>query len=120
METSIVLAGVRHEPEAPYVDRLIELERAGKIDIFVTSGFDADQVRASDEQRRRNIEYLSQLRTLVKSPGPLRLDFPHFLDSNNVFGSDEAAEWDEQIADIVLGVGRRKRAPSSGCTMFTT
>ena len=65
LDTGIVLAGVRHEPEAPYVDRLIELERAGNIGIAVTVGFDADQVRA---RRARRSEGASSERTVRPPP----------------------------------------------------
>jgi hypothetical protein len=106
LDTSVVIAGVRREPEAVHVDQLIQFERAGKIKIAMTSGFDADQIRASVEQQQRIREYLSHVHNLVQTPGPLRLDFPQFLDSNNVWGSDEAAEWDKQIIDIVLA-GRK-------------
>ena len=112
LDTSVVIAGVGKEPEAPYIDRLIELERAGKIKIAITSGFEADQVRASDQQRKRNLGYLSRLSTLVQSPGPLRFDFSQLFNSNNVWASDEAAEWDKQIADIVLGGRKAEEVPT--------
>jgi hypothetical protein len=42
LDTNCVVAAVNDEPDAGYVDRLVELARKGEIAIGRTSGFEAD------------------------------------------------------------------------------
>ncbi len=60
LDTNSVIAAANGEPDSPSVERLVELAAAGKIAIARTSGFEADQRKASPDQRRDNLDYLSQ------------------------------------------------------------
>ena len=103
LDTSSVIAGANSEPSAPYVDQLVEMALAGKIGIFITSGFEVDQRRASVEQRRVNLEYLSRA-PVVQVPGPFRFDMS--MPNGDVFIDDEMQRLDKLITAIVQPEGR--------------
>jgi hypothetical protein len=73
LDTIAVIAGAHSEPDGIYVDRLVEMRRAGVIRLAITAGFDVDQASATTEQRRRNLEYLSQVPTLEVAQGLARV-----------------------------------------------
>jgi hypothetical protein len=100
LDTSCVIAAVKQEPAGRDVEQLVELARAGKVVIAIASGYDVDQRRASDKQRRSNLEYLSQAPTL-DAPGPFRWDMST-VDGPDVVIEDETAQLDEAISAIVL------------------
>ena len=104
LDTNCVVAAVNEEPDAPHVEQLVELARAGKIAIARTSDFEADQRMASDEQRRANLDYLSRA-PIAKEPGPLRFGADYEFFNGDVFADDETARLDEQISAIVLPKG---------------
>lgn len=59
LDISSVIAAEKDEPNAAiYVEHLIEMARAEKIGIFITSGFEVDQRTASDHQRQANLDFL--------------------------------------------------------------
>jgi hypothetical protein len=101
LDTNSVIAAANKEPDGPSVDRLVELARAGMIAIARTSGFEADQRKASPEQRRDNLDYLSQT-PILKVPGPLRLGPDYEFFNGDVFIDDDTQHVDEQISQIVL------------------
>jgi hypothetical protein len=106
LDTNCVVAAVNEEPDGPYVYRLVELARAGEIAIARTSGFEADQRKASLDQRRDNLDYLSQAQ-IVKVPGPLRFGDDDEFFNGDVFIEDETERLDEQISAIVLSEGQK-------------
>ena len=85
--------------------------QAGKIAIARTSGFEADQRKASPDQRRDNLAYLSQT-PIVKVPGPLRFGGDYEFFNGDVFADDETQHLDEQISAIVLPRVRNRKAPA--------
>jgi hypothetical protein len=105
LDTSAVLAAVNDEPEAGDIDQLVELARLGHIRIAITSGFEVDQRRATDDQRRLNLDYLSH-RPVLRVPGPFRFDMSTF-DGPDVLLDDDTARVDELISNIVLPRGRK-------------
>jgi hypothetical protein len=44
LDTNAVIAGAQKDAEGVYVDRLVEMSRAGTIALVITAGFDVDQV----------------------------------------------------------------------------
>jgi hypothetical protein len=103
LDTDSVIAAANNEkPDGPAVERLVELARAGKITIARTSGFEADQRKASPDQRRGNLDYLSQT-PILKVPGPLRFGADYEFFNGDVFTEDDTKHLDEQISQIVLG-----------------
>jgi hypothetical protein len=103
LDTSCIIAAVKGEPAARDIEQLAELARSGQIDIAITSGFDVDQRRASDERRRANLEWLSRA-PILSVPGPFRLDMSTF-DAPDVWVEDDTAEVDKVISTIVLPNG---------------
>jgi hypothetical protein len=102
LDTNSVIAAAKNEKlDGPSVDQLVELARAGKITIARTSGFEADQRKASPDQRRDNLDYLSQT-PILKVPGPLRLGPDYEFFNGDVFIDDDTQHVDKQISQIVL------------------
>jgi hypothetical protein len=118
LDTSCVLAAVNNETAGHYVEQLVEFARAGEIAIAITSGFEVDQRRASDEQRRANLEYLSRAQVL-QVPGPFRFEMSTF-DGPDVLADDNIAQVAKAISAIVLPRGRMPETPASRCRMSTT
>jgi hypothetical protein len=88
------------EPASNQIEELVERARSGKISIVITSGFEVDQRRASDEKRRANLEWLARAQ-ILKVPGPFRLNMS-YLDGSDVLTNDDIPAVDEAIAKIVL------------------
>jgi hypothetical protein len=110
LDTNSVIAAAKNEKlDGPYVDRLVELARAGKIALTRTSGFEADQRTASPDQRRDNLDYLSQT-PILKVPGPLRFGPDYEFFNGDVFTEDDTKHLDEQISQIVLGAKEPEEA----------
>jgi hypothetical protein len=103
LDTSCVIAAVKGEPAASDIEELVELARSGQIDIVITSGFEVDQRRASDERRRANLEWLSRA-PILSVPGPFRFDMSTF-NGPDVLVDDDTAEVDKVISTIVLPKG---------------
>jgi hypothetical protein len=106
LDTSCIIAAVKGEaaePAARDIEQLAELARSGQIEIAITSGFEVDQRRASDERRRANLEWLSRA-PILSVPGPLRFDMST-TDGPDVFIDDDTAEVDKAISTIVLPKG---------------
>jgi hypothetical protein len=83
--------GGRHSAE---IDQLVNLGRAGDVGLWLTSAFGVDQARASDENRRTNLQWLSERPLIRQAPGPSRLDLsklggPDMLVNVEIFQADE-------------------------------
>jgi hypothetical protein len=105
LDTTCIIAAVKGEsaePAARDIEQLVEFARSGRIDIAITSGFEVDQRRASDERRRANLEWLSRA-PILSIPGPFRLGMS-FLDRSDVLVEDHIPAIDEAISKIVVGV----------------
>jgi hypothetical protein len=89
--------GGRHSGE---IDQLVHLAHAGDVGLWLTTAFDVDQARASDENSRTNLQWLSQRPLIRQVPGPFRLDLSK-LDRPDVQVSDEIAQADEKIKSIL-------------------
>ena len=100
LDTSCILAAVGGESAGNQIDELVELARSGKIGIVITSGFEVDQRKASNEKRQANLEWLARAQVL-KVPGSFRLGMS-YLGGPDVFTDDDIPAVDEAIAKIVL------------------
>jgi hypothetical protein len=104
LDTYCVIAAVKgEEPAGSDIDQLVELARSGQISIVITSGFEVDQRRASEERRRANLEWLSR-RPILSIPGPFRLGMSRLGELDELVTEDIAAV-DKAIAEIVLPKG---------------
>ena len=93
------------------INQLVNLARAGNVSLWLTSAFDADQARASDENYQANLQWLSGRPLIQQIPGPCRLDLST-LDGPDKIASDEISKADEKIKSILrpsYGAGDRSR-----------
>jgi hypothetical protein len=111
LDTSCIIAAVRGEQGSNHIEELVELARSGKIGIVITSGFEVDQRRASNERRQANLEWLARAR-ILPVPGPFRFDMSTF-NGLDVLTDDDIPAVDEVISKIVLPKGMKpENAPT--------
>lgn len=101
LDTSAVLHGVQRQAFAKHVDSLVDLARAGVVRLWITSAFDDDQARASDPNRRANLEWLAERPCIGEVPGPFRLGYS-ILGGKDVLANERAAELGSLVERIVL------------------
>lgn len=101
LDTGCIIAAVQQQKHAKDVERLTEAAREGKVTLWLTAAFAADQTRASSQNLRANAVWLATQPILQGTPGPFRLDYSR-LDGPDVLVSDEQAAVIEAIEDIVL------------------
>jgi hypothetical protein len=102
LDTSCVVAAVGEEPAGDQIEELVELARSGKIGIVITSGFEVDQRRATNNRRQANLEWLARAQ-ILPVPGPFRLGMSH-LGGPDVLTNDDIPAVDEAISTIVVGM----------------
>jgi hypothetical protein len=102
LDTSCIIAAVGGEQGSNEIEELVELARSGKIGIVITSGFDVDQRRASNERRQANLEWLTRA-AILPVPGPFRLGMSQ-LGGPDVLTDDDIPAVDEAISTIVVGM----------------
>jgi hypothetical protein len=100
LDTSCVIDAAQGGVHSAEIDQLVNLARAGDVGLWLTSAFDIDQARASDENYRINLQWLSERPLIRQVPGPFRFDLSTF-DGPDVLVSDEIAEADEKIKSIL-------------------
>src|SRR6188472_417818 len=105
LDTSCIIAAVGGEQCSNEIEELVELARSGKIGIVITSGFDVDQRRASNERRQANLEWLARA-PILPVPGPFRLEMS-YLGGPDVLTDDDIPAVDKAIAKIVLPKGMK-------------
>jgi hypothetical protein len=111
LDTSCILAAVGGEPASNQIEELVQLARSGKIGIVITSGFEVDQRRASDEKRHANLEWLARA-PILQVPGPFRFDMSN-TDGPDVAADEDIPAVDEAISKIVLPQGMKpENAPT--------
>jgi hypothetical protein len=109
LDTTCIIAAVGGEQGSNQIEELVELARSGKIGIVITSGFEVDQRRATNERRQANLEWLGRA-PILPVPGPFRLGMSH-LGGPDVLTDDDIPAVDEAISTIVLGM-KPKEAPT--------
>lgn len=106
LDTGCIIAAVQQQDHAKDVERLTETARQGKVMLWLTAAFAADQTRASSQNLRANAVWLARQPILQRAPGPFRLDYSR-LGGPDVLVSDKQAAVVETIEDIVLPAGYR-------------
>ena len=101
LDTSCVIAAAQDQGYRDEVDKLVDLAKAGRVELWLTSAFTYDQSTARDDRRRTNLQWLSDRPLIGSVPGPFRLDLSP-LGGSDVFASDEMGEADEKIKAILL------------------
>ncbi len=83
------------------MDRLVELARRGRVELWITAAYDRDQERASPINSKANRRWLedSPIRGVV--PGPARLDYSVF-DGPDILVDDDFGPVDAALRRIVL------------------
>lgn len=100
LDTVCVSAAAQGGGHRAEIDQIVNLARAGRVGLWLTSAFDADQARASDENYQANMQWLSERPLIRQVPGPFRLDLST-LGGPDVLASDEFAQADEKIKSIL-------------------
>lgn len=96
LDTSCVVHAVQRQAQAPAVEALLDAARAGRVCLWLSAAFAADQSRASGEHLRANLDWLAGQPVNQGLPAPFRLDYSA-LDGPDVLVADDTAE----VADIV-------------------
>lgn len=60
LDTGCVIDAAQGGRYRAEIDQLVSLARAGEVGLWLTSAFDVDQARASDENYRANLRWLSE------------------------------------------------------------
>lgn len=81
------------------VEQLAAFAQKGHCQLFLTSGFEADQRRASDANNRSNLKWISAT-PILRAPGPFRFDLSNF-DGDDVLTTRQVAGTDEVIKQIL-------------------
>jgi hypothetical protein len=100
LDTVCVIDAAQGGGHRAEIDQIVNLARAGRVGLWLTSAFDADQARASDENYQANMQWLSERPLIRQVPGPFRLDLST-LGGPDVLASDEFAQADEKIKSIL-------------------
>jgi hypothetical protein len=101
LDTSAVIHAAQGQRYGPQIDELAELGGQGRIGISITEAFAVDQERASADQHKRNLEWLSRQPLIRRIPGPFRFDYSA-LDGPDGFPADEHAAADAALRQILL------------------
>jgi len=101
LDTGCIIAAVQQQEHAKDVEQLTKFAREGRVTLWLTAAFAADQTRASSEYVRANQAWLAEQPVLQAAPGPFRLDYS-CLDGPDVLVSDEQAAVIDAIEDLVL------------------
>ena len=118
LDTGCIIAAVQQQEHAKHVEQLIRFAREGRVTLWLTAAFAADQTRASSEYVRANQAWLAEQPVLQAAPGPFRLDYSYLHDPD-VLVSDEQAAVIEAIEDLLLPPEYRVgRLPTNGGEQF--
>ena len=101
LDTSCIIHAAQGQHYQFQIDELVNLAREGRVGLWLTSAFHADQIRASGEKLQTNLAWLSARPVVGGFPGPSRLDYSG-LGVGDVLASDSDAERDEVIQRILL------------------
>jgi hypothetical protein len=72
LDTACVIHAAQGGRYRAEIDQLVRLAPAGKVGLWLTSAFDVDQARASDENLRANLRWLSERPLIQRGSGPFR------------------------------------------------
>jgi hypothetical protein len=100
LDTSAILHGVLGQDYGAAVDELVDLARAGRVELSITTAFAVDQERASADRHERNLAWLSERPLIGTVPGPCRLGYSG-LGTDALPGPDHAAA-DVKLREILL------------------
>lgn len=101
LDTSVVIHGAQGQDHAALVDRLVEHARQGRVGLSLTTAYLRDQETARPANTETNHKWLESAPVLGMVPGPFRLDYSR-LDGPDVLVSDDLAELDSVVREIVL------------------
>ncbi|MGI5348827.1 hypothetical protein ACQEU8_11610 [Streptomyces sp. CA-250714] len=100
LDTNCVVDAVMNQGYASEVNQLVELARANRVGLWLTSGFQADQSISKKHNYQANLQWLSERPLIGQIPGPFRLDFSP-LGGNDELTHGETLRIDEAIKTIL-------------------
>lgn len=109
LDTSSVIHGAQAQEYGPEIDELVEFARQGRVGLWITTAFHIDQERASHDNHRRNLEWLSSRPLIGGVPGPFRIGYSG-LGGPDVLPRDEHAAADAVIREILFPGGGASKA----------
>ncbi|MEV0803538.1 hypothetical protein AB0I34_38010 [Kribbella sp. NPDC050281] len=101
IDTTCVIAAAQGEASGDEIDRLVDLARAGQVELWLTSAFAYDQSTARNGRAAANLMWLANRPLIRAVPGPFRFDLSTF-NGPDVFASQEAADADQKITAILI------------------
>ncbi|GAA3242327.1 hypothetical protein [Nonomuraea helvata] len=102
LDSNCIIDAVQRQGAWQHVERLVELARGGHVQLWITDAFDAEQIRARDEHREANLRWLADRPLIGRTVPVMRLDYPTAILGVAVLASDEGADADRTIQDIIL------------------
>jgi len=102
LDTNCVIHAAQAQAYGPQVDELAELGRGGRVGLWITTAFKVDQERASDDNRQRNLAWLSQRPTIGDVPGPFRLGYSSLGGPDFLLDDDNITAVDALLCEILL------------------
>ncbi|TMR97516.1 hypothetical protein [Nonomuraea basaltis] len=104
LDTNAIIDSVRQQFHWEAVDRLVELARQGRIEMWITEAFTADQLRVTNDGHRvANLAWLAARPEIRYTRGPLRLGYAmSTLDGGVFLAGDDTAASDQEIQRILL------------------
>jgi uncharacterized membrane-anchored protein len=101
LDTNCIIHAAQAQHYGPQVDELAEHGRVGRVGLWITTAFKVDQDRASDDNRQRNLAWLSQRPTIGTIPGPWRVGYSG-LEGPDGFTDPDHADADLALREIIL------------------
>jgi hypothetical protein len=101
LDTNCVIAGAQDQNHRQEIDRLVDLARAGHVNLWLTSAFAYDQAPAGAENRAMNLQWLSDRPFIGEVPGLFRLDTSP-LGGPDVLASEDSGKADDDIRAILV------------------
>jgi hypothetical protein len=101
LDTSCIIHAVQSQEYGPSVDQLVVFSRGGRVGLWLTSAFRADQSLARSDRLTANLEWLSKRPAIGWVPGPFRVGYSG-LGNDDVLADNVLADADREIQDIIL------------------
>jgi hypothetical protein len=108
IDTCCVIDGAQQEHAWREVDELVEMARAGTIELWLTTAFDGDQRRAGADKYEINRRWLQERPIIGRAVNPVRLDYSEASLDGMVLACDEDDNADQIIQDLLPRVSRRR------------
>jgi hypothetical protein len=116
LDTCCVIDGAQEQCAWVEVNELVELAQRGVIELWLTTAFDADQRRGTDQEKlTANLRWLQDRPVIRRTMNPARLDYSESMLGFMVLAGEDDAATDRILHEIIPYKARdKKRALAPG------